>query len=214
MLIIHMHTWTGGTQPLVARARAPVCPSLAMPLSSSPLNPPYIYICISPMRPLSLHLPPFPHFPSHTSNCSHLAIIEVRGGTEVRIGSRQHVENQVVPPSIPAGTYVHRRESFMISIQRSAHFMIILGEMVKQGYRNENLGTRPHGMRFWEWGYMVWDSGNEATWYEILGMRPRGMRFWEWGYMVWDSGDEATSYSHEILGMKLHHIDLRWKAVQ
>ena len=71
---------------------------------------PSLYIYTSPIRPLSLHLPPFPHFPSHTSNCSYLAIIEVRGGTEVRIGSRQHVENQVVPPSIPAGTYVHRRE--------------------------------------------------------------------------------------------------------
>ena len=138
-----MHTYTGGTQPLVAKAHAPVCPSLATPLPCSPLNPSYIY------TPLQCSSPP--HFLSHTSNCSHLAIIEVRGGTEVRIGSRQHVENQVVPPSIPAGTYAHRRESFMISIiQRSAHFMIILGEMVKQGYRNEILGMSPHGMRFWE----------------------------------------------------------------
>ena len=30
--IICIHTCTGGARPLVARARAPVCPSLAMPL--------------------------------------------------------------------------------------------------------------------------------------------------------------------------------------
>ena len=30
-LIIRMHTYTGGTWPLVARACAPVCPSLAVP---------------------------------------------------------------------------------------------------------------------------------------------------------------------------------------
>ena len=30
--IIHMRTCSGGARPLVARARAPVCPSLATPL--------------------------------------------------------------------------------------------------------------------------------------------------------------------------------------
>ena len=34
VLIIQLHTFTGGAQPLVARAHAPVCPRLAMPLIS------------------------------------------------------------------------------------------------------------------------------------------------------------------------------------
>ena len=52
-------TCTGGAQPLVARARAPVCPSLATPLTM--LN----------VRSWIVHLTPIPFSPFHF--CPNLA---------------------------------------------------------------------------------------------------------------------------------------------
>ena len=85
----------------------------------------------------------------------------------------------------------------------------------KSTLHNKYGKTRLHEMGTWEQGHVVWDSGNETTWYEFLGMRLQGMRFsewgymvwdWEWDYMVWDSRNEATWY--ETLGMRLHSMRL------